>query len=128
MRGQPFIEREQLRARFVVERNPLEFAGIFQRVDRDAPEIGVPAAHRAQARILDLLVAPAQRDRAPLAGKAQFQLRFDGIDVEQGSVGVEDDSGERGCGPHKRSLFAFAWQRQLAERPSRALTPANILS
>ena len=50
---------------------------------------------------------------ASSSGKARLQKGFDRIDVEQGSVGVEDDSGERGCGAHKRSLCAFAWQRQL---------------
>ena len=61
MRRQPFIDGEHLRARYLVERNLLEFAGVFQRIDRDAPEVGVPVAKGAQARIFDLLVPPAER-------------------------------------------------------------------
>jgi hypothetical protein len=90
-----------------IERQTEPRRGIAQARARDLPERLVAPAHRQQARVVDLLVAPQQRQAFAVAGKELLGQQADAIDIEQGAVGVEQN-GARGASLalHGRNLFA----------------------
>ena len=58
-------------------------------VPRDQPEVPVPAHEAAQQAVLELLGAPALRQRVTVPREQLFAERGHREDVEQGAVGVE---------------------------------------
>ena len=68
---------------------------VAQRAAGDLPERpvvlpGLRSAHRAQAGVFDLLVAPEHRERRTLAGVQALGQRADRIHIKQGAIGVKD--------------------------------------